>query len=528
MKKMLLIAFMFSQSIAVTFAQKAAPDNWFNLDLKKNKVPGVSTERAYNELLKNKPSQTVVVAVIDGGTEVDHEDLKGIIWINEKEIPGNKIDDDKNGYVDDINGWNFIGGDSADVKEDNLEIARVYKQLSDQYANVSPGTRSSAGYQEYIKVKADFEKRQKDAKTSMTNITAFLEAIDKIIKASGKEDPGVNELMMYQTTDAVDAVVLKILVQLAKKKVSIKEIREQVKSQADHFQKQVDFQLNPDFDGRKVVGDNYTDVTERIYGNNHYEGPEGSHGTHVAGIIAAMRGNGTGMDGVASNVRIMVVRVVPDGDERDKDVANGIRYAVDNGAKVINMSFGKGYSPYKGAVDEAIKYAVSKDVVIVHAAGNDAENTDTVPNFPKDTYLNSTVTASTWIEVGASNWKKGKEITANFSNYGKNNVDVFAPGVSIYSTTPDSKYASFDGTSMAAPVTAGVVALVRSYYPNLTANQVKEVILQSAVKVKGKVQLPGDAKKKIPMTELCQTGGIVNAYEAIKLAETMSAKAAGQ
>lgn len=522
MKKTLLIAFLFSQGIAGTFAQKAAPANWFNLDQKKDKVPGVSTERAYNELLKDKKSTTVVVAVIDGGTEVDHEDLTGMIWVNPGEIPDNNIDDDQNGYVDDVHGWNFIGGKNGDVHEDNLEVSRLYKQLSQQFADPASQDRSSAGYKEYLTVKADFEKRQNEAKQITSYLNTLLEGMDKIIKATGKDNPTEAELKAYKPTDMGDAMALKIMETAAKKKVTTQQIKEQIKPGIDHYQKQLEFGLNPDLDVRKIVGDNYADVKERFYGNNHYEGPEGDHGTHVAGIIAAVRNNDKGMNGVATNVKIMVVRVVPDGDERDKDVANGIRYAADNGAKVINMSFGKSYSPYKSAVDEAVKYAVSKDVVIVHAAGNDGENTDTVPNFPKKTYENSTTSASSWIEVGASNWKKGKELPASFSNYGKSNVDVFAPGVSIYSTIPDSKYASFDGTSMASPVTAGVVALIRSYYPELTANQVKEIILKSSVKVKGKVLIPGSNKKKTRMSELCQTGGLVNAYEAVKLAESMT------
>jgi subtilisin family serine protease len=243
----------------------------------------------------------------------------------------------------------------------------------------------------------------------------------------------------------------------------------------------------------------------------------------VAGIIGAVRNNNKGMNGVADNVRLMVVRVVPDGDERDKDIANGIRYAVDNGAKIINMSFGKSHSPYKSAVDEAVKYAVSKDVLLVHAAGNDGRNTDTTNNFPRAVYANQSGSASSWIEIGATTWVKGKHVVADFSNYGKENVDVFAPGVDIYSTIPDSKYASFDGTSMAAPVTAGVAALLRSYYPSLTANQVKDILMQSAVKVKGKVFLPGkESKRKVKMTDLCRSGAIINAYRAVEMAEKIT------
>jgi cell wall-associated protease len=517
MKKIILAAFVLSQTTFMVFAQKKAPDNWFNLDLKKDKVPGVSTERAYNELLKTKKSTAVIVAVIDGGTEIDHEDLAPVIWVNPGEIPNNNVDDDKNGYIDDVNGWNFIGGKTEDVNEDNLELTRVYKQLSEKYNGNA--AKTGAEYAEYLKIKADYEKRQNQAKGMTTYFSDLLKGIADIQKTTGKENPTTDDLKAYKATEPYQIMAVKVLTTTSKKKVPTAKIVEQINRAQEYYGKQNSVHLNQDLDVRKVVGDNYADVSEKYYGNNHYEGPSGDHGTHVAGIIAAVRNNSKGMNGVADNVKIMVVRVVPDGDERDKDIANGIRYAVDNGAKVINMSFGKSYSPYKNAVDEAVKYAVSKDVLIVHAAGNDGTNTDTTNNFPKDTYTNNSGVAPNWLEVGASNWEKGKKLPASFSNYGSQNVDVFAPGVDIYSTIPDSKYASFNGTSMAAPVTAGVAALLRSYYPTLTAVQVKEILMQSSVKVKGKVFLPGAAKRKVKMTDLCATGGIVNAYEAVKMAD---------
>jgi subtilisin family serine protease len=308
----------------------------------------------------------------------------------------------------------------------------------------------------------------------------------------------------------------KRIVELVKKGVKLPDLKEQIKGGLEHFEGSTKYHLNIDFDPRNKVGDNPNDATERFYGCNRVSGPKGDHGTHVAGIIAAARNNNIGMNGVADNVKIMVLRVVPDGDERDKDIANAIRYAADNGAKIINMSFGKGFSPQKNVVDEAVEYAVQKGVLLVHAAGNDNNNIDTTNNFPRAIYLNNSV-ASSWLEVGASNWKSGKNIPADFSNYGKQTVDVFAPGVDIYSCIPESKYASFNGTSMASPVTAGVAALIWSYYPQLNAVQVKDIIMKSVVPVKGKVLIPG-TKKKIKMTELCKTGGIVNAYQAIKLA----------
>lgn len=525
MKRIMLATFLVCQAGLVVLAQKSAPQNWYNLDLKKDKVPGVSSERAYTELLSNKQSTTIVVAVIDGGTEVDHEDLKDVIWTNPKEIAGNNVDDDQNGYVDDIHGWNFIGGKTGDVNEDNLEVTRVYKQLSTKFEKEG-ASKSGEEYALYQKVKSDYEDRLNKAKRMSALYNAIGADLKNICKQINSETPTVDQLKKYVPSSQSEKIAHNLLLQTVKKKGSVSELQSQIKKGAEYFTTQQNVHLNTELNSRQIVGDHYEDVLEKYYGNNHYEGPSGDHGTHVAGIIAANRINTIGIKGVANNVKIMVVRVVPDGDERDKDIANAIRYAVDNGAKIINMSFGKSYSPFKTAVDDAVRYAVIKNVLLVHAAGNDNKNTDTTNNFPRDTYSNSSDIASSWLEIGASSWKKGKDIPAEFSNYGKQNVDVFAPGVDIYSTIPDSKYASFNGTSMAAPVTAGVAALVWSYYPTLTANQLKDIILQSSIKVKGKVYVPSDdkKKKKVAMTELCQTGGIVNAYEAVKLAETITKK----
>lgn len=516
MNKLILTAFIISQTIITVWAQKKAPENWYNLDLKKDKVPGVSTEKAYNELLKGKKSNLVVVAVIDGGTEVDHEDLAPVIWVNAGEIPNNNIDDDKNGYVDDVHGWNFIGGKTDDVGKDNLELTRVYADLNKRNKT---GSLTAAEQSEFQKVKKAYTSRKERATQIVSIYPEIIKNIDALSKSIGIDNPTKEQLKDYKPKNSSEK---QIVDNISKNNMTLLEFKNALAGALEHYQTELTVHLNDTFNSRSIVGDNYADVGEKYYGNNHYEGPAGEHGTHVAGIIAAVRNNNKGMNGVADNVRIMVVRVVPDGDERDKDIANGIRYAVDNGAKIINMSFGKSHSPYKSAVDEAVKYAVSKDVLLVHAAGNDGRNTDTTNNFPRDTYSNNTGTASSWIEIGASNWEKGKRITANFSNYGKENVDVFAPGVDIYSTIPNSKYASFDGTSMAAPVTSGVAAMLRSYYPTLTANQVKEILMQSSVKVKGKVFLPGADKRKIKMSELCVTGGIINAYEAVKMAEQMT------
>jgi subtilisin family serine protease len=275
----------------------------------------------------------------------------------------------------------------------------------------------------------------------------------------------------------------------------------------------------------EIVKDNYKDFNDKFYGNNDVMVSKNAalHGTHVSGIIGAARSNGVGMDGVADNVRIMTVRAVPDGDEHDKDIALAIRYAVDNGAKVINMSFGKGYSPEKKWVDEAVKYAEGKGVLLVHAAGNSAQNIDTSWNFPTPLFEDE-YRAPNWITVGASGPKADIAtggLTASFSNFGKKEVDVFAPGVKIYSTVPGGNtYQNLQGTSMASPVVAGLAAFILEYFPNLSAAQVKMVIEKSSQNPGVKVKTPGGSDE-VDLADISKAGGIINAYEAIKLASTL-------
>ncbi len=526
MKKSLLLFSLFIHVLLVN-AQKQPPANWYNLDLKKDKVFGVSTERTYNEILKGKSAKKVIVAVIDGGTDVSHEDLKSVIWVNSKEVADNNKDDDHNGYADDINGWNFIGGpDGKNVEQDNLELTRLYKTYKTKYEKKDTTQLDGAeldNYHYYLKLKKSFIESSEQYVKISNLYKKFLIGVDTLRKdLNVTQTVSLETFKNYNPTNK-NAQVVKSL--LSKNKQFIKGTEAQVsifeaflKEMINQLSSFVDYHYNLDFDPREIVGDNYTNTNEKYYGNNKVSGPHGEHGSHVAGIIGAVRNNGIGINGVADNVEILVLRVVPDGDERDKDVANAIKYAVDNGATVINMSFGKAYSPYKEAVDEAVRYAHSKDVLLIHAAGNDNKNTDIKDNFPNDRMAN--YNQDNWIEVGASSWiKKKKLLPADFSNYAAENVDVFAPGVDINSCIPDNKYAVYSGTSMAAPVTAGVAAVIRGYYPHLTAAQVKQIILQSAIRVKHKVLIPG-TKKKVKMTELCKTGGVVNLYEAAKLAET--------
>lgn len=512
----------------------APPANWYNLDFQKDGVMGISTEKAY-ELLKGRKSTPVVVAVLDSGVDIKHEDLKDVLWTNPKEIPGNGKDDDGNGYIDDVHGWNFLGNAKGEnVTYDNLEVTRLIRLYEPKYISVLPTTplseKERREFVAYQKMITDYTSKMDEAQFGNLNYGRLKQEFDGMIKGLNKEPKDITkaDLDAFQATSDRQ----KMAIRIAKKeldKTTFDKFYEDLKEGATYFSNQVEYHLNKEYDSRHIVGDNYEDATERHYGNNDVTGPDAEHGTHVAGIIGAKRDNKLGVNGVANNVQIMTVRNVPDGDERDKDVANAIRYAVDNGARVINMSFGKGYVYNKKTVDDAIKYAESKDVLLVHAAGNDSKDNDVVKNYPMKYFTDSLDAvvgeAKNWITVGATAWKVDGDLLAEFSNYGYRSVDVFAPGVKINSTVPGSKYKDQQGTSMASPVVAGLAALIRSYYPDLTAAQVKDVILKSVTKVDQKVKIKGESgSKRVYLDEISVSGGIVNAYKAVVEANKLSSK----
>ncbi|MCK5824335.1 MAG: S8 family peptidase [Ichthyobacteriaceae bacterium] len=514
-----------------------APKNWQHLNFDDNGIYGTESQRAYDELLKDKKNVKVIVAVIDSGTDIDHEDLKDVLWTNEKEIPNNGIDDDKNGYVDDIHGWNFLGGEDFDIYEETLEITRNYVRLSKQFEGKDIeklSRKEKKQYKEYIKIKAEFEKEKKSTEDEYGNFNSILHQIERsyyLISAYlDKPDFNYNDLSRINSPDSIImenvsglAMALQgdttINASLIIESMSHK--RERIDS---YFQEKLNYNLNPDWNPREDKDYDESDFKNFKYGNNHYliEGEKNGHGTHCAGIIGASRNNEIGINGVANNVEIMTIRAVPNGDEHDKDIAAAMRYAIDNGARVISMSFGKAYSYNKGVVDDAVTYGRKKGVLFVHAAGNDGKNIDVENNFPNAS--NSSSNAKIWIEVGASSWQTGKNVAATFSNYGKKTVDLFAPGVEIYSTVPFNQYDSYSGTSMATPAVAGVAALIMSYYPKLSAKKVKSIMMKSVTDISDMdVIVPGSTEGEIlKFEELCKSGGIVNAYKAIKLAEKYS------
>ncbi|MDR6844969.1 S8 family peptidase [Flavobacterium granuli] len=482
---------------------------WSHLDLAKDSVPGMSVDKAYAELLKGKKGVKVIVGIIDSGVDIEHDDLKSVVWTNKKEIAGNGIDDDKNGYIDDIHGWNFLGN----AGHETLEMTRVIKKGDDGSVTYK---RALAAYEEKYN-KAKEEKQQMD----------FLIATDKAIqKHLNKENYTIEDLNGIVTTDSNLSRSKMIMTRIMSN--AGPNFRTEIEEYTKYVYDQLDYNLNKEFDGRKIVGDNPEDIKDTKYGNNIVYGPDKEdalHGTHVAGIIAQVRGNNIGGDGIANNVEIMAVRAVPDGDEYDKDIALAIRYAVDNGAKVINGSFGKSYSPHKQWVFDAIKYAEKKDVLFVHAAGNDGKNIDLSenPSFPNDSEDNKKEFASNVLTIGALDNKYGENVIADFSNYGAFNVDVYAPGTEIYATVPNNKFKYEQGTSMASPNAAGVAALIRSYYPKLSAKQVKQILMDSGTPLPINVVL-GENKEPKTSVDSSKSGKMVNAYNALLMAEKMSKK----
>lgn len=471
---------------------------------------GVSTDEALAALSDVEPEE-IVIAIIDSGVDTTHSDLKSQLWINEDEIPGNGIDDDGNGYVDDIHGWNFIGGPNGNIEGETMELTRLYVSYLKKWEGLSQDSIMEASPQQYanfITLQQDLKSQQRENRMEQIFMTrykreyeTYREKVELLLGADFSDDQ-LDSLARSSHKSAQAAQVLRDLHADGLDAQFFEEYGEQLDSY-------LNFYLNEEWDIRdSIVGDDPNDWNDTIYGNNDLMGLSSDHGTHVAGIVGAARNNGIGIDGITPRVKLMILRVVPNGDERDKDVALAIKYAVRNGASIINMSFGKDYSPDAAQVQAVCKWAQDRDVLLVHAAGNDGQNLDYGENYPYMPYEENNLENEAWIEVGASTLY-AESLAADFSNYGEASVDLFAPGEDIYSTLPVDTYGFNSGTSMAAPVVTGVAGIIRSYYPELTAAQVKTILIESVVK--------SDARNFRGMSI---TNGVVNALEAINYIES--------
>lgn len=499
---------------------------WSSKDLVKDTIPGMSVELAYNEFVKGG-GVPVIVGVVDSGVDIDHEDLKNKIWTNAKEIPNNNKDDDNNGYVDDIHGWNFLG----DVVDEQLEFSRIIQKYEPMYKGKDLSEipkKEQETFKMYKSAREEYDKQYSKLIEQKNQYDQIVEVVKTahadVSKKLGKEDYTAEDLEKLDASTPDAQRNKAILTQMLSYEPTIPEFLKMINEGLESMNQRLDNNFNLNADYRKVLGDNPDDIKDDNYGNNNVMGPDAEgalHGTHVAGIIAAQRDNKIGMNGVANdNIKIMVVRAVPDGDERDKDVALAFRYAVDNGAKVINTSFGKYFSTHPQWVYDAIKYAAKHDVLIVNAAGNESVDLDAGKTiYPNDQLNNMEEFADNFITVGALNETYGGELVASFSNYGKSNVDVFAPGVRIYSTVPENKYEFLQGTSMASPEVAGVAAMLRSYYPQFSAGQIKQILMQSGVTTNTAVVVGEDADITKKFSELSKSGKMVNMYNAFKMAQ---------
>ena len=474
--------------------------NWHNLDIEKDSVPGTSVERAYNELLNELKGKKVIVAVIDTGLDIDHRSLSENIWINKDEKLNGK-DDDNNGYIDDIHGWNYLGSSYNETRD----MTRI---LRDNKIN----------NRKYNLVEEENPKEIKNSNEQLNILNYYIQILDESKELLS--DYLDNDNFRFRMLNNIETVDPK----LNRAKNIYKDFdfygysKEYLNEGIDQFNDFINYHFNVEFNGRTTNDDIY-DINDRNYGDNNINNTKESesHSTHVSGIISGNRKIEDGNKGINNLAEIMVLRAVPNGDEYDKDVALAIRYAVDNGAKIINGSFGKYFSSNPEWVIDAIRYASDNDVLFIAGAGNESKDLDSLSNdnYPNDQYFNKAEFSDTFIKVGASSINLDENFTAYFSNYGKINVDIFAPGVDIYSSMPNNKYKFQDGTSMASPVVAGIASLIMSYFPRLSAKKVKEIILESGIDIDLEIRNLGDKKN---FNEYSKSGKLINAYNALILA----------
>lgn len=479
--------------------QEAHKKNWQHLDLDADRIFGVSADKAYRKL-GTKKGVKVIVAIIDGGVDTTHEALKGKFWTNSLEIPGNQIDDDKNGYIDDIHGWNFLGSTKGSFQFDNFDLIRQLRWAKEK-SDTSAETKE---------LKQQVNDKRAAVQDLLNKATRERELLNEIISHIGKTIPSENDFRNYRYKSfEQERFLVKLVREL--KRIDLNTFTENLSKVADGYKEQLKYWLNLDYNPRAG-----NDFLQPYYGNADVMGTLSYHATHVAGIIAGTEiGSSHGVKGISRNVQIMILRTIGTGDILDTEMAKAIRYATDNGAKVINISAGKRTSTNSDVIDKAVQYAMQKDVLIVHGCGNESMNLQQQRYYPRKDYQTGG-RAMAWLEVGGADQINDESLLSLSSNYGKTVVDVFAPGVNIYSCVPDNRYAYLTGTSMATPVVSAVAAVIRSYYPKLSAETVKNIIMESVKKVKHSVKtLEGTL---IPFTETCATGGIVNLYDALELA----------
>lgn len=503
---------------------------WWQKDIIEDTIPGISLDRAYRELIQNKKGEEVIVAVLDTKIDISHEDIKGQLWINIDEIPNNNIDDDNNGYIDDINGWNFLGNNNGeDILYELVEVARIVQKYQNDFTDMPEEDLTIAQnelfdtYQKALSIYNDQKHKALEQKERADKAYVDFISAKDFMKPYFK-----GEKMKIKSLDSLKKVEPKLAdyVDFFKELIEYDITEKDYDYSRDYYNNEL-LMYNIDDDERKILRDGNSNFENNNYGNNILDGEVPfEHSIGVSGILAATRNNQIGIDGFSNNIKLMPVIMVCSGDEHDKDVSKAIYYAVDNGADIINMSWGKDFSLYEELVRDALRYAADKNVLLVTGSGNDGRNIDIGQRrFPTDFY-NDEEFISNFISVGASSHKMDSTFVTSFSNYGKVNVDVFAPGENIYTTKSRNTYKTSRGTSYSSPIVSGIAALLKSYYPKLTAVELKKIIMDSgtSIDINVIVKKADGSKELVTFTELSKTGKIVNAYNALKMAEEVTRK----
>lgn len=502
---------------------------WWQKDVEQDTIPGISLNRAYNELLQNRKGEEVIVAVLDTKMDIDHEDLKQQLWVNVGEIPNNGIDDDKNGYIDDVNGWNFLGNSKGeDVVFQQAEVTRIVKKYKSKYENRLEEDFSEVEKKEY----SLYMRARKAFEMDISKYQGYIKYYDSTSVVFRKANDIVSELLSRDKFDIseVDSLA-KVHTELEDELSYFSELlkygdtEEGLKKLAIKTSIKLNASYGLNVDERALLNDDPHSLSDVPYGNNILinNSLEFQHSTAVSGVLCATRENNLGINGVSNNIKIMPVVMVAEGDEYDKEVALAIKYAVDNGADIINMSWGKYFSIHPDWVKEAFQYAAKNNVLMVSGAGNNHKNIDFQTIYPIDN-SDGVEFVDNFIKVGATTHRMDSTLVAWFSNYGKMDVDIFAPGAKIYSTDIENEYRFSDGTSIASPITAGVAALVKSYYPKLTAAELKMIVIESGtpIKLDMKIRKEDNTMEMMQFSELSKSGKILNAYNALILAEKIS------
>lgn len=450
-------------------------ENYWHLESNTSfKTLSTNLRKTYTEFGEPSEENKVIVAVIDSGVDINHINLRHAIWNNKREIPDNGIDDDENGYVDDINGWNFLGEQNFDQSELTRKILSMKNSLdidSQELQKLSEKLQ----YKRTLLIK-ELEDYQKDlyiyqvslAQQELSSVSIFTTALKKL-------------QAKYGSVEKLEALISRNINRLS-----------------------IVFNLH--YSPQKIIENN--DVSEL---------EEHNHGTHISGVIAAIDHNENAPISIApNNSIIMPIKAIPvEGEERDEIIAKAIHYAVDNGAKIINLSFKKYTTTHPELLLNAIDYAEKSNVLIVNSAGNRGINIDHTKHYPHGVNPKIDQVRENWITVAASSSHIGKNTVARFSNIGRKQVDLFAPGVDIYSLAPNDNFAILSGTSMAAPLVTGAAVLLLSYKPSLSAAQLKQIITKSVRKIPNHYIRKHNSRRNVLFTRLSSSGGVLDIHQAV-------------